>query len=99
MLNLIKDSCPLPTGYLLEIARHCPRALETYIRLWEDKNDQDTIVVHEDEIESKYFKSKRPFQTDLRLLSREGLISVIEKPNSYEIEMLNWEEKHFEAYA
>ena len=100
MLQLYKSnsSCP-PEGYLLEVARHCPRALETYIYLWKNKNAQDTVYIDKEEIRSKYMKTRTKFRNDLEMLSIEGVISVVDDDKRFEIELLNWDDELAQTYA
>lgn len=94
MINLFEnnDSCP-PLGYLLEISLHCPKALHTYLYLWKHKDPQDVVRFSNDKstIEEMFMKSKTRFINDLTALSLEGIITVMDDREFYEIEMLNWD--------
>lgn len=81
-----------PIAYMKIIADHCPRALSTYIKLWEERDAKSIAVVYKDSIKNNYMISITRFKNDLMGLLKEGLISIDETKKAYHIELVDWDE-------
>jgi hypothetical protein len=82
-----------PYMYLKQVLMHCPRAGETYIELWRAKDKQSKVRMDPYESEIKFMIKSRRFKTDLFQLVKEGLVSVTEHLNRYEIELVDYGEE------
>lgn len=80
-----------PYLYLLQVAEHCPKAVMTYMLLWEGIKKDNKISVYKSDVRNEYLISLSKFRHDLLLLLREGLININETPKSLEIELVGWD--------
>lgn len=64
----------LSLDVLDNIARHCPRALETYLHVWLKADNDGVLVVQKDDVVEELCLSFTKFCNDLRTLSKEDLL-------------------------
>ncbi len=86
---------PIPIPYLKFIFRVCPRAGELFCFLWEAQNENGQITVDKNDIPSTTLLHRHAFNSSLRMLVREGLISVEEGPTQITIELVGWNDGVF----
>ena len=79
-----------PYLYLKQVAEHCPKAVSTYMTIWQEKNLENKLNVYKKEVRNDYLISLAKFRHDLLLLVKEGLVSINETPNLLEIELVDW---------
>lgn len=86
-LNLLLiDSMQYPPySYLVQVAEHCPKAMSTYLTLWREKPNSGSMIYSKSEVGSIMLLSWTRFKNDLRLLAREGILTVEEFPQKIEI--------------
>jgi hypothetical protein len=85
----IWDYPPLP--YLEQVLQHCHKAASTYLSLWKGRNKHNKLTVAKDKIKTDFLTSVATFNHNLRLLARECLINVTERPLTLEIELVGWD--------
>jgi len=85
-----------PYAYLMQVLLHCPISAFIYVQLWKDKNKENKLVIHKDEIQNTYLISRTRFKNNLQNLVREGLINIDERPSTLEIELLDWNDEVYE---
>lgn len=83
---------PPPMPYLLSLAQHQPLAIETYLLLWQKKDNKSIVRVPKLELKSEFLMPKQRFTNSLRGLVKEGLASVEETNSQYIVELIDWEE-------
>lgn len=90
MISQIFDYPPYP--YLYQVALYCPKAVLSYMQLWEkrDKNTCKTTVI-KSELKNQYLITQTKFKNDLLLLMREGLISIRETDYSIEVDLVDYD--------
>lgn len=81
-----------PYPFLQHTLLYCPKAAYLYMKLWEIKNSNSTVIVKKDSINTAFLMSTATFNHNVRLLCREGLISVVDKPKTLSIELVDWDD-------
>jgi len=85
-----------PTKYWEIVTRQCPMAAETYIDLWQQKDEQNIVLIEDKEIVYVFGFPKVRFYRDLMRLSKQGLIAVkrlkIENKKVLRIELTGWDD-------
>lgn len=82
-----------PQAYLRIISNQCPKALGTYLDLWE-KMDQDCkVYALYSDINEEFLTSRAKFKHDLILLSSAMLISYHFVTDRYVIDVVGWDEE------
>ncbi len=83
-----------PYPYLYQVALYCPKAVITYMQLWEkrNKNSCKTTIIKSD-LKNQYLTTATKLKNDLLLLMREGLLSIVEETSySLVIELVDFDE-------
>ena len=81
-----------PRMYLDNVATHCPKAIATYLALWDRKDKKNKIVIPKDELRIEFLTSVAKFRHDVLLLVKEGLLNLEETPKSLHIELVGYED-------
>lgn len=80
-----------PKFFLKQVANNCPKAISTYIYLWEKKDKNNKVMVTSKDI--SYFSHPNAFKDNLRKLNNEGLLNYIpEDSGTISIEMVDWQD-------
>ena len=82
--------CP-PTTYLFLLAQHCPKAIQTYMNLWREKDDENKIHINTENIPVTYLTAKAKFRHDILMLVKEGLASVNERRKTMIVELVDFD--------
>lgn len=82
-----------PIDYIKLIAQHCPRALMTYISLWEHKDRHDCVAIRKKSVRQDFLLTPTRLRNELFLLVREGLISISENENFIKVELVGWNDE------
>ena len=85
------DYPPMP--YLEQVAHHASKSVSTYLWLWQHKNKDNVVNVKTEKVPYTVQQSKVLFRNNLQHLVREGLVNVKEKHDSYQIELVGWDEE------
>jgi hypothetical protein len=80
-----------PYLYLSQVAKNCPKAVLTYMVLWQAMNKENKVDVYKKEVRNEYLISLSKFRHDLLMLVKEGLVSIDETPNVLHIELVGWD--------
>ena len=94
--NITYDIPPLL--YLKQVAYHCPKAMSTYLDLWEKKGNDNILKIYKEDLKNEFLVSLCKFTNDLRMLVREGLVSFDETQNIIKIDITGWDEER-EAFC
>ena len=86
-----------PYPYLELVLRICPRAGLIYLKLWNERDKYDSVVIFRDQVKTKFLMKTSMFLEKLMLLASEGLVCVEEHPNLLRIELTGWDDE--DTYA
>ena len=81
-----------PYFYLKQVATHYPRAVLTYIELWEKRDKKCKVTAYKDLINIQFTHSRAQFMNDLKKLVNEGLVSCEETDQTLKIELVDWQD-------
>ncbi len=81
-----------PYIYLKQVAEHCPKAVSTYMTIWNLMNVENKFNVYKEDVRNELLISLAKFRHDLLLLVKEGLVSIEETEKSIQIELVDWDE-------
>lgn len=86
-----------PIEYVKILAYTSPIAIFTYIKLWEMQDNKYEVCLNKDYIKGDhFFENKkiihkyRKFRNDLLKICDQGLISFLEDPHFYHIDLVGW---------
>jgi len=82
-----------PQAYLKIIAKQCPKALDTYLQLWEQMDQDCKVYAPYADINDLFLTSRAKFKHDLILLSSSMLLSYVFIIDKYVIELVGWDEE------
>lgn len=77
-----------------KIARHCPRALSTYLLCVKMRNSEGLCVLTQDNIKCDFGESATIFRNNLNHLKREGLLEWYPINKRYHIKLLETDEEN-----
>jgi len=80
-----------PKLYLKQVANHCPKAMSTYLDIWDKKNKQNQLHVYKEDLKSDFLTSLTKFRNDLLHLVKEGLISMKETKKVIHVDITGWD--------
>lgn len=89
------QECP-PYFYLYQVANHCPKAVSTYLDLWNRRDKENYVAISIKEVRN-HFVSLARFRHDLKLLLKEGLLSFEEKNEKFKIEITGWDDENWNS--
>jgi hypothetical protein len=90
----LKPKTP-PWPYLFSVADHYPKAVATYLRLWNEQDDKHRLHIYKADVRHEYLTSLAKFRHDLFLLVKEGLASVEETPKAIYVELTGWDDENY----
>ena len=85
----MKDKTP-PYDLLKEVSRVCPKAMHTYLDLWERTDVDGSVTFLKEEIKTLLCVSLAKFNSDIRYLVAQGVLSVDESPLMITFRLVTW---------
>ncbi len=85
-----------PCPYFLTVLKHYPESAYVYITLWNMADDKNCAACSKSKIRNQFLISKTLFRNKLLSLVDLGLISVTESNNFFDVELIPYDEDHFE---
>jgi hypothetical protein len=87
----ITNALAPPYPYLCQVADHCPYAVSTYLMLWRDRGNYDSITYEKKNFHLMHSISVGKFKDHLGQLVKEGLVNVHEAPRFLTIDLVGWD--------
>lgn len=84
-----------PFPYFMQVLRHFPDCAYFYSKLWSCRNDENKIAIKKLDIGIIFLMSTTKFRNKLINLLEEGLVSFETTPEFYYIELVGFDEEHF----
>lgn len=80
-----------PYLYLKQVAEHCPKAVSTYMMLWQEQDKKNKVYIDKTTVRTEHLISLAKLRHDLLLLVKEALISIQETETKIDIELVGWD--------
>lgn len=74
-----------PYFFLKQVLDHCPKAGTIYLSLWAAQDKNHKVFAPKDRIRADFGSTITRFRNELFFLSKEGLVSVVERPKTFEV--------------
>ena len=81
-----------PSGYLELVARSCPKAMYLYLQLWKKRDCFNHVKIDKDAIAKEFLLHHIKFDSDMRALCKEQLLSYTERKKTIVVELVGYDD-------